>query len=258
MYQSRKQFKAKLKWCQNHEQQIKNDIIAQHHCSKSFGPFWKAVNKLNHKTSAPATIAGVQDPKDIADLFQSHFKVVSPLGPSARVFNAGAISETTLTITAKQVASIIKTMVRGKSPGHDGLSIEHLLHAGVHLPRVLSMFYTLCMGHCYLPDDLMRTVVVPIVKNKTGDFSELSNYRPISLATIVAKVLDSVLDGYLKGHLRLNDAQFGFRSGLSTESAIMCLKRTVQYYTAGRTPVFACYLDLSRAFDLVPDTRGRH
>ncbi|XP_026322729.1 uncharacterized protein LOC113232273 [Hyposmocoma kahamanoa] len=97
----------------------------------------------------------------------------------------------------------------------------------------------------------MRTVVVPIVKNKTGDFSELSNYRPISLATIVAKVLDSVLDGYLKGHLRLNNAQFGFRSGLSTESAIMCLKRTVQYYTAGRTPVFACYLDLSRAFDLV-------
>lgn len=41
--------------------------------------------------------------------------------------------------TAKQVADVIKKMSREKSPGHDGLSIEHLQHAGVHLPRVLAM-----------------------------------------------------------------------------------------------------------------------
>lgn len=56
------------------------------------------------------------------------------------------------------------------------------------------MFYNLCIKHCYLPDDLMYTIVVPIVKNRTGDVSDLANYRPISLATIVAKVLDSLLD----------------------------------------------------------------
>lgn len=49
----------------------------------------------------------------------------------------------------------------------------------------------------------------------------------------------------------LHDAQFGFRPRISTESAILCLKQTVQYYTARKTPVYACYLDLSKAFDLV-------
>ncbi|XP_026746092.1 uncharacterized protein LOC113507435, partial [Trichoplusia ni] len=38
---------------------------------------------------------------------------------------------------------------------------------------------------------------------------------------------------------------------LSTETAILCLKHTVQYYTSRKTPVYACFLDLSKAFDLV-------
>ncbi|XP_026325415.1 uncharacterized protein LOC113234330 [Hyposmocoma kahamanoa] len=72
------------------------------------------------------------------------------------------------------------------------------------------MFFTLCLRHSYLPEPLMRTVVVPITKNKTGDVSDTANYRPISLATIMAKC-----------------------------------------YTNRKTPVYACFLDLSKAFDLV-------
>ncbi|KAL0860204.1 hypothetical protein ABMA27_010511 [Loxostege sticticalis] len=70
-------------------------------------------------------------------------------------------------------------------------------------------------------------------------------------ATVIAKVLDSLLDRRLDEHIKIHDAQFGFKSGLSTESAIFCLKQTVQYYTARKTPVYACFLDLSKAFDLV-------
>lgn len=113
------------------------------------------------------------------------------------------------------------------------------------------MLYTFCVGHSYLPAEMMKTVVVPVVKSKTGDISDRNNYRPISLATIVAKVLDSLLNSELDKFLLLHDNQFGFRLGLSTESAILCLKRTVRYYTDRKTPVYACFLDLSKAFDLV-------
>ncbi|KAG7306499.1 hypothetical protein JYU34_009135 [Plutella xylostella] len=67
----------------------------------------------------------------------------------------------------------------------------------------------------------------------------------------MAKVLDSVLDSHLCKHMCLHDGQFGFRPGLSTESAILCLKHTAQYYVDRGTPVYACFLDLSKAFDLV-------
>nr|XP_037868954.1 uncharacterized protein LOC119628917 [Bombyx mori] len=44
----------------------------------------------------------------------------------------------------------------------------------------------------YLPEEMLKNVVVPIVKNRTGDICDKTNYRPISLATIIAKVLDNI------------------------------------------------------------------
>ncbi|PZC73158.1 hypothetical protein B5X24_HaOG209950 [Helicoverpa armigera] len=154
-------------------------------------------------------------------------------------------------VLSKDVKIAIKKMTGGKSPGHDGLSVEHLRHAGDHLPRVLAMLFNMCISHGYLPPGLMQTLVVPIAKNRTGDMADKTNYRPISLATIVAKVLDSVLNSYFSKNIQLHDAQFGFRAGLSTDTAIFSLKHTVKYYTDRRTPVYACFLDLSKAFDLV-------
>ncbi|KAI8427626.1 hypothetical protein MSG28_002111 [Choristoneura fumiferana] len=51
--------------------------------------------------------------------------------------------------------------------------------------------------------------------------------------------------------LKQNHNYFYQVQGLSTESAILCLKQTVKYYTDRDTPVYACFLDLSKAFDLV-------
>lgn len=255
MCSSRKEFKSKLKFCLNNKDQIKMDIIAAHHKSKNFAQFWKSTKKLSPKVSLPVSVDGVSGSCDIANLFGRHFKV-EPLLQNKTVEPVLAaenlISDNPpIRVTAAEIAMVIKQMTRGKSPGHDGLSIEHLQYAGVHLPRVLSMFYTFCIRHNYLPADLMKTVVVPLIKNKTGDASDKSNYRPISLATVLAKVLDSVLNKYLNQHVSLHDAQFGFRQGLSTESAVLCLKHTVRYYTDRNTPIFACFLDLSKAFDLV-------
>ncbi|KAL0881850.1 hypothetical protein ABMA27_001625 [Loxostege sticticalis] len=251
MHESRKIFKSKLKYCQNNQEQIKMNILASKHRNKDFRGFWQQTKKLSPKPSVPVSVNGIGEPRDIANMFRCHFQVESPL-KSALVVNEGVVvSGVPDRVTAKQVAQIIKGMTRGKSPGHDGLSIEHFRYAGPHLPRLLGLLFTLCIRHSYLPKELMKTVIVPIIKNKTGDTSDKCNYRPISLATTTSKVLDGLLERQLKNHLHLHDAQFGFRPGLSTECAIMSLKQTVRYYTDRNTPVYAAFLDLTKAFDLV-------
>lgn len=60
-----------------------------------------------------------------------------------------------------------------------------------------------------------------------------------------------MLNSQLNRTVSLHDNQFGFRTKLSTDSAILSLKHAVRYYTDRNTPVYACFLDLSRAFDLV-------
>lgn len=94
---------------------------------------------------------------------------------------------------------------------------------------------------------------VPFVKNRTGDGSERTKvmYRSISLTTIISKVFDGVLGSRPDEHLHFRDAQFGFKPGLSAKSSIFSLKQNVEYYTETRMPIYACFLDLSRAFDLV-------
>lgn len=252
MRDSRRAFKIKLKWCQDNEEQIKMDILATSYKNKHFGKFWQQTNRLNARPSLPADVGGISGCRNIANMFKTQFKV-NPCEINCTVAGSGDIinNRECLRFTTSEVVDTIMSMKRGKSPGHDGLSVEHLRHAGVHLPRVLGMLYNLCIGHGFLPDAMTMTVVVPVIKNRTGDAADRTNYRPISLATITAKVLDGLLDTQLSKSVNIHDAQFGFRPELSTESAILCLKQAVRYYTDRKTHVFACFLDLSKAFDLV-------
>lgn len=252
MVDSRRVFKSRLKWCQNHNYQLKMNILAIHHSKNDFGNFWKSTKRLNTGPGLPETVGGVSDVKQIANIFREQFTISSPLGPSSVLTPSAETKRApNVVISGMTIARILKAMSTGKSPGHDGISIEHLKYAGVHLPRVLALLFNVCIAHSYLPEDLMRTTVVPIVKNRTGDLSDRSNYRPISLATTIAKIFDSVLNSVLEEHCTLHHGQHGFTRGLSTETAMLSLKHTVKYYTDRRTPVYACFLDLSKAFDMV-------
>ena len=56
------------------------------------------------------------------------------------------------------------------------------------------MFYSHYYSRCgYLPSTLIKTTIVPIVKNKSGNLSDSNNYRPIAIATITPRLPESVL-----------------------------------------------------------------
>ena len=52
-------------------------------------------------------------------------------------------------------------------------------------------------------------------------------------------------------HLTTSDNQFCFKSKHSTDQCIFAFKEVVRYYIIHGSPVFACYLDASKAFDRV-------
>lgn len=75
MVDSKKVFKGKLKWCENHQEQIRMDMLARHHLNADFRNFWKCTNQLNLRPGTPVSIDGVSSPKDIANVFVDHFAV---------------------------------------------------------------------------------------------------------------------------------------------------------------------------------------
>ena len=68
------------------------------------------------------------------------------------------------------------------------------------------------MSHGYIPQSLIETTIVPIIKNKAGDLSSSNNYRPIALANVISKVFESLILLRCEQFLITADIQFGFKS----------------------------------------------
>ena len=60
----------------------------------------------------------------------------------------------------------------------------------VNLCFFLSELFNMCIVHglAYVPNSCLNITIVPICKNKNGNMSDTSNYRPV--ATLVSKILE--------------------------------------------------------------------
>ena len=87
------------------------------------------------------------------------------------------------------VAKAIKELKRNKSPGADMLTSEHFLYASENLHVLLSLLFNCVNIHGYLPTHLMKTIIVPIVKDNKGILTDKNNYRPIALTCVASKLL---------------------------------------------------------------------
>ena len=97
----------------------------------------------------------------------------------------------------------------------------------------------------------MKTVIVPIIKNKTGDTRDKNNYRPIALVTAASKIFELCLSIILEDYLVTHDQQFGFKRKQLTDLCIFTVKCVTKYYTQENSSVFTCFLDASKAFDKI-------
>ena len=92
--------------------------------------------------------------------------------------------------------------------------------------------------------------------SKSGDTSEASNYRPISLLSLISKILErcfhnSVID-FLLEHNLLSDCQYGFRPKSSTLDALLTITRDWHQSLSTGRQVAAVFFDIKKAFDSVP------
>ena len=77
--------------------------------------------------------------------------------------------------------------------GNDNIFAEHIRYAYESIFFHLSVFFNACIIHGYIPKSFLSTTIVPALKNKSGDVRDVSNYRPIALATITSKLFESVV-----------------------------------------------------------------
>jgi hypothetical protein len=109
------------------------------------------------------------------------------------------------------------------------------------------------VNNAAVPSDWKKAIVVPIYKR--GDQSQVSNYRPVSLTSVVCKQIKYVVASYLrkiwdKKDL-LFDGQHGFRPGYSCESKVITGFQDIADSLDNRSRIDAIIIDFSKAFSLV-------
>ena len=130
-------------------------------------------------------------------------------------------TKNSITITPFDILDALKSIKCVKSSGIiDGISAEHFVFAHSRIHVLLSLLFSAFITHGYLPGMFMKTAIVPVIKNKTGDTSDNYNYRPIALVTAASKIFDLCLSVSLENYLFTHDQQFGFKSKHSTDFCI--------------------------------------
>ena len=122
------------------------------------------------------------------------------------------------------------------------------LHA---ISPILAEIFNYSIMTSTFPDRWKLAAVVPIFKK--GEVNNISNYRPIALLPVLSKVFEKVSAKQLLEHLdntcSLSSSQFGYRQGLSTESALLRLSKLL--FSARQTSMYTSVttIDFSKTFE---------
>ena len=104
-----------------------------------------------------------------------------------------------------------------------------------------------------VPDAMKIAKITPIHKAK--ETNNLNNFRPISILSVFSKILEKIvydqLSYFVNENNLINENQFGFRSGRSTEIALNKFVYDILSGFADGELTVALFLDLSKAFDTV-------
>ena len=98
-------------------------------------------------------------------------------------------------------------------------------------------------------------IVRPLLKKHNLDPEELRNYRPVSNLHFISKIIENIVAERLEEHLNsfslYDPLQSAYRSGHSTETAIVKLSIDIVSNLDRGHCVILASLDLSAAFDTV-------
>lgn len=156
-------------------------------------------------------------------------------------------------VTADDIIIILKN-VKSTSPGQDGIYYKHVRNLPEVALQYLAKLYEMCHRCSYFPDIWKHaTTVLPPKPNK--DHSDPKNYRPISLLSVLGKILEKLINKKLKEYLEVNkllpESQAGFRPKRSTQDQLLKLCHEVIHSIQTGCVAVATFFDVQKAFDKV-------
>jgi hypothetical protein len=234
--------------------------------------FWRVVNEVGGVKAKHnifpikyfSNVAGSNGAREVANRFNDFFSNVgsslaqllpptnAPPLVNDSVFGAG--HEFRLEkVTDSQIESCVAGMRGGSAPGFDNVTALMLKTNLRHLLVPLKHIINLSLEHGVFPENFKTAKVIPLFKS--GTKSDFNNYRPISLLSVISKVLERCVKSQLQDYLEncgiLAECQFGFRRSKSTSDALFAINKTLSDSISNGNRTLLVFVDLAKAFDSI-------
>jgi hypothetical protein len=156
-------------------------------------------------------------------------------------------------VTSDEVTSTLKKLKSSKSPGPDEIHPAMLKLLSESLAPSVTSLFNKSLLTSQIPDDWRIATVTPLPKK--GSKQEAANYRPVSLTSVLCKVLETIVRNRIVNFLDrenlLNLSQHGFSSGRSCLTNLLSFMEGLSRRLDEGDEIEAVFLDLSKAFDTV-------
>ena len=274
--QARKNFMNELRQVQkDYERREIDEIIYAAHSNKN--KFWKKVRKSRQSSQndvyAIRQPSGkvVYDNESVVNVWRDHFEQISlprespnfdpvhyeNVTQQVKVWSEDNSDDDFLTeeFSVKEIRNGLKVLKKRKAAGCDGLTTEHLVHAGDNLVFLLRLLYNSIIETEYVPENFCRGTQIPLYKGKNLCPLDVNNYRGITLLTCMNKLFEVIIWERIKTWWDdegiISPLQGACRKGSSCIHSAYILQESIATGLDTKSKVFVAYFDGAKAFDSV-------
>ena len=228
---------------------------------------WKYIkSKLKTKTGISPLLKPdktlTKDEQEKAEVLSNYFATVLEEEPPGAIPNLPPRKLVTpplenITITEEKVLKKLKKLNPNKSCGPDQITPKLIKEIAEPLTPSLTKLYKNSLSTSEVPDDWKLATVTPIFKK--GDKKDPSNYRPVSLTSVIGKNLESHVYDAIVEHMHSNNLFSPFQYGfIKNRSTTLQLLKVLQLWVNDLDEGLAIdnvNMDFRKAFDKVPHRR---
>ncbi|KAK3922814.1 Retrovirus-related Pol polyprotein from type-1 retrotransposable element R2, partial [Frankliniella fusca] len=185
----------------------------------------------------------VPPPEEVEEFYQRLFGIPADL-PEPRRRTSGTI-DLFYPISRSEVKQQLSKL-KDTAKGPDGITRSDLRTANVH---DLVAFANIIFGSRSVPKALRenRTTLLP----KSGNLRSVTNWRPVTISSLLLRLIHKVLAGRLMEKIPLHASQRGFTQSDGLLANTHVLQTVIRERRRLAQPLFLLSIDLAKAFDKV-------
>ena len=156
-------------------------------------------------------------------------------------------------VSEGEIRKALNKVNQCKASGLDDIPALFIKDGATAITHVITHIINLSLTTGTVPEDFKLARVVPLFKKSSR--AEAGNYRPVSILSVLSKVLERVVYNQIYAHLQeynlMYEFQSGFRKSYSTETCVTHLSDYIRTEIDKGNFCGMVLLDLQKAFDTV-------